>query len=415
MIDIETKDLKIGMYVAHLDRPWLETTFMFQGFLIENESQIEQLQRVCKMVKIDSEQSAPTLKLRSELTPEQQFHETAQNNKKSFEQEMAKARHVYQDASLSLHKVLNNFRINNYITLPEVKSCVHGVINSVMHNPGALLLLSTLRSKRQDTVTHSINTCVFSTLFGHALGLNSEQLSQLSIAAFLHDIGEAKVSKAILDKHTDDLTPEEQEQVQLHTQYGAEMLQKIPEMPAEAAEAAYTHHERIDGTGYPRGLKGSELSLITKIIAITDSYERLTNNNDPKKQVSCSDALKTLYALRSTSFDSELVEGFIKCLGIYPVGSVVKLNNGAIGIVVAMKPDKHLLPTVMVIRDHTGEIRRTPQVINLDRFRDKDGRPLLLISKVIDPSTMGEDLREQIIKELGIKVASIPRLEGQPG
>lgn len=415
MIEIATKDLKIGMYVAHLDRPWLETSFMFQGFRLENDSQIEQLQRLCKTVKVDDEQSAPSVSfaafkpapiVKPNHTSEHPPQDAVQNHKKRFEEEMTRAREVYEDTSASLQKALNSFRMNNYIAMPEVKSCVQGVINSITHNPNALLLLSNLRSKRQDTVAHSINVCIFSTLFGRYLAFNADQLAQLSIAALLHDAGEIKIPKTILDKHNNGLTDEEKTLLQQHTLYGAEMLRKIPEISEEAVEVAYAHHERIDGKGYPRGLKGSEISLMSKIIAIVDAYEAVTNNVVPNMQMSCSNALKSIYTMRDTFFDSELIESFIKCLGIYPIGSVVQLNNDTIGIVIAMKPDKHLLPTVMIIRDGKGELRHPPQVINLDSFRDHDGKPLLLINKVIEPNAVGIDLSDYIVRELGVKVSS---------
>jgi len=419
MIEINTKDLKIGMYIAQLDRPWLETSFLFQGFLIENADQIKELQHFCKTVKVNEEQSAHSISF-AEFKPSPGKQNTAQaasirttgqpHPKSHFEEEMTTARNIYEDTSVSLNKVLNNFRLNNYIAVPDVKSCVQKVVGNVIHNPHALVLLSNLRSKRPDTITHSINICIVATLFGRHLGFNHEQLSSLSLAALLHDAGEIKLPKAILEKSKDDLTAEEKAQIEMHTQYGAEILSKIDGLPAEAAEAAYSHHEKINGKGYPRGLQGNEISLVSRIIAIVDEYEKLTNNANSRIQLSSSDALKSIFAMSDTLLDAKLVESFIKCLGIYPVGSAVQLSSGAIAIVIGIKPDKHLLPTVMIIRDKNGEIPHPPQVINLDNFRDHDGRPLLLISKGVDPSTLGFDLSDYIVRELGVKVNSSIKL-----
>lgn len=418
MIEIDTKDLNIGMYVALLDRPWLETSFLFQGFRIENKKQIEQLQLLCKTVKIDEEQSAPSLssaafnplgKKLNYTQPAAPSNEI-QNYKKRFEEEMKAAQNVYEDASVSLNNVLNNFRLNDYISVPEVKSCVQGVIGGIIRNPNALVLIRNLRSKQQDTATHSMNVCIFATLFGRYLAFNQEQLSQLSLAALLHDVGEAKLPKAILDRHNNELTPEEIMQMQMHTHYGAEMLGKIEEISDEVTEVAYSHHERIDGKGYPRGLKAPEISLMSRIIAIVDTYERVTNNVDLKMQLSCSDALKSIYVMRDKLFDGNLVESFIKCLGIYPVGSIVQLNNGAIGIVIGMKPDMHLLPTVMIVCNSSGENCYPTQVINLDKFRDDDGKPLLIINKVIEPNEVSLGLRDYIVTELGVKINPVVKL-----
>ncbi len=412
MIEISTKDLKIGMFVAHLDRPWLETTFLLQGLLIENKKQIEQLQHLCETVKIDEEQSSAAISFepfkfsieKSKAGQPYSPQDVSKNNKKRFEEEMTAARDVYENTSVSLHKVLNNFRLKDYISIPEVKTSVEAVISSITHNPNALLLLTNLRTKRQDTVTRSVNVCIFATLFGRYLALGKEQLSQLGLAAVLHDVGEAKLSDAILGKHNCGLTPEERVLMQMHPQYGAEMLGKIAEIPDEVVEATLSHHERIDGKGYPHQLKGTEISLLSRIIAIVDVYEQVTNNADLKIQLSCPDALKSIYSMRDAFFDGELVESFIKCLGIYPVGSVVELSNHAVGIVIAVKEEKHLYPTVMVLLDKYGEITHPPQIINLDRFRDREGRPVLLINKVINPSTVGIDLSEYIVRELGFSL-----------
>ena len=410
MIEIAVKDLKIGMYVAQLDRPWLETPYLLQGFRIDNAQQIQQLQRLCKTVKIDEEQSAPTLSFQT-VTPSTTHpnlkvtaQPTTTNLKQRFEEDMTAARDVYNSTTASLNKVLHNFRLKDYITIPEVKTCVNGVVSSVMHNPNAMVLLTNLRSKQQDSVTRCINVCIFATLFGRYLAFTQEQLELLGMAALLHDVGEANVPKAILDKYGYYLNAEESVQMQKHTEYGAAMLRKIADMPTDVAEVAHAHHEKIDGTGYPRGLTGDQLNLMTRIISIVDVYEQHTNHPNHARQLSCADALKTLYSLRGTALDADLVERFIHCLGIYPVGSVVQLSNHAIAVVIAVKPNKHLLPTVMLVCNSAKEILHPPQIINLDKFTNHDGKPLLMITKALDSHALDIDLSEYIIKELGGKM-----------
>jgi HD-GYP domain-containing protein (c-di-GMP phosphodiesterase class II) len=321
--------------------------------------------------------------------------------KVKFYEDLGAAKTVMENTSCSLNKVLNDFRLNNYIAVPEIKSCVQNVVANVMRNPNALVLLSNLRIKKQDTAAHSINVCVYATVFGRYLSLNPEQLTQLCFAALLHDVGEIKIPQSILDSSPEMLTQEEHKLKEMHTKFGADILHVIEEIPAEVAEVAHSHHERIDGNGYPRSLKGTEINFLAKIISIVDQYEMLTNAKPPQIVYSSSDAIKSIYAMRDTYFDGNLIESFIKCLGIYPIGSLVQLNNGATGIVIGMKQDNHLLPTIMVIRDKSGEIRHPPQVINLDKYRDHDGKPLLLISKVIDSDQVDIDLYDFIIKELG--------------
>jgi HD-GYP domain-containing protein (c-di-GMP phosphodiesterase class II) len=335
--------------------------------------------------------SAPPL--RQELT---QFSYKYDN--KQFEEELGVARQVYESTTLSLHSVLNDFRLNKEVNPVELKSCVHGVIDGVVHNPSALALFSNLKSRQQDTVRHSLNVCILSLLFGRHLGLGEQQLSDLGYAALLHDVGEIKVSQIILDKHNRGLTPEEKKEMEMHAQYGAEILLATPGIPKIAIEVARSHHERVNGKGYPKGLKDTEINYFSRLVSIVDVYEIVTNHPGAKVHVSCSDALKSIYMMRGSFFDRELVEEFIKCLGIYPIGSVVELNNGEIAIVISTKPGKHLLPTLMIVKNSKGMLYQ-PQVINLEHFKEQEGLSKLYITKVVDPDSVGIDLSDYMVRE----------------
>ncbi len=416
MIKYDTLDLEIGMYVSALDRPWVGTPFLFQSFLIRSEKQIQQLQKYCKTVEIDEDKSdarlankffiykcktaAPKGEEEAVIAPPTISHVPAkfELDDKQFEADLVVARQVYETTTTSLHNVLDNFKLNKEINPVELKTCVHGVIDGVMHNPSALTLFSNLKSKQQDTVRHSLNVCILSLLFGRHLGLGEQQLSDLGYAALLHDVGEIKVSQAVLDKHIRGLTPEEKKEMEQHTEYGAELLLKTTGIPKIAVEVARSHHERVNGKGYPKGLKGEEINYFSRLVSIVDVYEIVTNHPGAKVHVSCSDALKSIYMMRGNFFDPELVEEFIKCLGIYPIGSVVELNNGEIAIVISSKPGKHLLPTIMVVKDSKG-IRYQPQVVNLEHFKEKEGLAKLYITKVVDPNAVGIDLSDYMIRE----------------
>ena len=415
MIKYDVLDLEIGMYVSALDRPWVGTPFLFQSFLIRNEKQIQQLQKFCRNVEINEEKSDPSLL--DKLLMYKRKHAPKASNEtiltaprresgdssgdlddKKFQDELGIARQVYETTTKSLHNVLNDFRLNKAVSPIELKTCVHGVINGVMHNPSALALFSNLKSKQQDTVRHSLNVCILCLLFGRHLGLNDRQLSDLGYAALLHDVGEIKVPQAVLDKHSRGLTPEEKKEMEKHTEYGADILSNTPGIPGVAIKVARSHHERVNGKGYPKGLKESEIDYFARLVSIVDVYEIVTNHPGAKVHISCPDALKSIYMMRGSFFDRELVEEFIKCLGIYPIGSVVELNNGDIAIVVSTKPGKHLLPTLLVVKDSNG-IRQQPAIINLEHFKETEGLSKLYISKVVDPNSVGIDLSSYMLRE----------------
>ena len=421
MINLDTKHLKIGMYVAKLDRPWEETTFLFQGFPIKSDRQILKLQELCRTVEIDPLKSDDDIDFKPFLKVPKQTKKTSpvgtvfkalfgkkalvkdlvyNHKEKPFEEEIVVAREVYMNTTASLQKVMDDFRLSKDVSSAEIKSCVHGVIDGVMGNPNALALLSNLKSKQQDSVQHSLNVCILCLLFGRYLGLSIEQLRELGYAALLHDVGEIKIPQAILNKHQKNLTHAERKVMEQHTEYGAEILRKNPDIPLSAAEAALSHHERVDGKGYPHGLKGSEIVFFAKLLAVVDVYEVVTNNPAAKIQVTCPDALRSLYSLCDSYFDRELVEDFIKCLGIYPIGSVVELNTHEIAIVITVKPGKSLLPTVMIIRDSKEIACYPPRVVNLENAKDKAGIQQLLVVKVIDPESVGIDPRDYMVRDI---------------
>lgn len=454
MITIDTKQLTIGMFVSSLDRPWEETPFLFQGFPIENEKQILKLQELCRTVQVDEKQSdesidfsniesiacsdvesielshAETINLdhakaidatnistlkKTRSLPLVSFfkslfkkkkpiptHPLVQNDEKNFIEEMSIAKQIYANTSNSLQKIMNDFRLSKDSSSVEIKSCVHSIINGVVHNPNALALLSSLKSKQKNSVQHSLNVCIISLLFGRYLGFSTEQLMQLGYAALLHDVGEVKIPQAILDKPPRQLSPDEKKLMEKHTEYGAQILLSKPEIPDVAAKVAHSHHERVNGKGYPRGLKGFELDNFSKLVAIVDVYETVTNN-PYTTQVSCSDALKSIYSLCDSYFDRKLVEDFIKCLGIYPIGSVVELSSKEIAIVITVKPGKHLLPVVMIVIGSQGTAYYPPKVVNLDSFKNNDGTAQLFIVKVIPPETVGIDLSDYMIREMRLE------------
>lgn len=416
MVKLSTSLLEIGMYVALLDRPWIGTPFLFQSFLIANEKQIQQLQQFCQIVEIDEDKSDHSLReiilsyKKDSKLPDDEFSgdiwqhvelSRDEYDEKQFQIDLGIAYQIYNGATSSLNKTLDALRFNKPIDSVELKACVHGVIDGIVYHPEAMALFSNLKSKQQDTVAHCLNVCILSLLFGRHLGLNDQQLSDLGHAALLHDIGEIKISQAILDKHNRGLTPDEKKEMEKHTIYGAEMLLTIPTIPETVIKIVRSHHERVNGKGYPDGLIGTEIDYFAKLVSIVDAYEIVTNHPDAKTYVSSLEGLKSIYMMRSSFFDQVLVEEFMKCLGTYPIGSVVQLNNGEIAIVICTKPGKHLSPTIIIIKNSDG-ILYQPKFINLENFKETVGLSKLYIVKVVDPSSVGIDFNDYMFKELSL-------------
>jgi HD-GYP domain-containing protein (c-di-GMP phosphodiesterase class II) len=202
--------------------------------------------------------------------------------------------------------------------------------------------------------------------FGRFLQLEPGQIEFLGYLGLLQDIGKVRLPKDLLEKRGR-LSIEEFEQAKLHVNYSVEILRATPGLPGDLPRIAALHHERLDGSGYPKGLRGNEIGMFGLIAAIVDTFDALTVRRPYAEPVSPSAAISMLYKWRGIFFDANLVEQFIRCIGIFPVGSLVELNTGEVGVVIAQNVAKRLLPRVMVIRDAQGNPILPQKLLDLSR------------------------------------------------
>ena len=363
---VRVEDLQFGMYVAELDRPWTDTPFMFQGFVLERPEQVETLKKYCRSVLVDTERS--TLRDAPMLRPSA----TRYQEQIPVEREVERAKSVHGGAERALGDAFSAVRAARNLDAASVEQAVAGMTESVLRNPDALLLFGQLREKGDYTVSHALDVAVYMVSFGRFLQLALDDITTLGYLGLMQDVGKVRVPDAIIGKR-DRLSAEEFEQAKAHVGHSADILRATPGMPAHIAELASLHHERLDGSGYPRGLKGKAIGLLGSIAAIVDTFDALTARRPYAEAVSPSVALSMLYKWRGSFFDADLVEQFIRCIGIFPLGSVVELNSGEVGIVIAQNLEKRLQPRVMVIRDAAGNPLK-PQKL-LDLARNPQARP----------------------------------------
>jgi HD-GYP domain-containing protein (c-di-GMP phosphodiesterase class II) len=360
--------LKFGMYVHELDRPWTDTPFMFQGFVLRNIEQLDGLKKYCKFVYVDFDRSeldkdaeraalAASAPSAIKLPPEPKI---------SVEHELPAAETAYQHSTLALQDTFATVRAGKLLDGARVKEAVSGITESVLRNPDALQLFSRLEEKGEYTLGHALDVAVYMTSFGRFLEMEPDDVILLGYLGLLQDIGKLKVPNNLIEKR-DRLSTEEFEQAKMHVQYSFELLEKTPNLPPELPHLAILHHERYDGSGYPKGLKGDQIGKMGAIAAIVDTFDALTMKRPYAEPVAPSAALSMLYKWRGAFFDSMLVEQFIRCIGVFPVGSVVELNSGEVGIVFAQNYQKRLQPRVMVIRDAKGNDLRPQKVLDLSR------------------------------------------------
>jgi HD-GYP domain-containing protein (c-di-GMP phosphodiesterase class II) len=262
--------------------------------------------------------------------------------------------------------ILGAVRIGRTLDTDQVAAAVSAMSESVLRNPDALLLFSQLRAMGEYAESHAIDVAIYMITFGRFLQLERAQIDFLGYLGLLEDIGKVRLASELLEK-SGRLSIEEFEQAKLHVRYSEEILRTTPGLPAGLAATASLHHERLDGSGYPRGLRGSEIGVNGLIAGIVDTFDALTVKRPYADPVSPSAAMSMLYKWRGMYFDAELVEQFIRCLGIFPVGSLVELNTGEVGVVIAQNPAKRLLPRVMVIRDAQRRPMIPQKLLDLSR------------------------------------------------
>jgi HD-GYP domain-containing protein (c-di-GMP phosphodiesterase class II) len=256
-------------------------------------------------------------------------------------------------------------------------------MSSVLRSPDAMQLVMRLKNKHLTSWQQSMNDSVLAISFGRYLNLNDNELVTLGLCGLLHDIGNLRISKEEFAQAED-----KKELIKTHPRLGYEILLNCPgELSKTVAEVAYSHHEKIDGTGFPRGLKGNQISPYSRMITIVDVYNSLTNIRAEQK-LTHYNAITQMLARANTQFDETLLHCFHQCIGAYPVGCVVEMNTGEIAMVVETNEGLKLRPKIMLLTDSDKE-KCDKKVINLAE-NDLDGDDdAYVIKKIVRPEKYG--------------------------
>jgi HD-GYP domain-containing protein (c-di-GMP phosphodiesterase class II) len=377
--EIPVAELQFGMYVAQLDRPWTDTPFMFQGFELKSDQELEALKKYCKTVFIETDKgldlpdrsqlkpgpaapAKPGASVLTEIKAKTRYEERA-----SVDVEMPRARAAQAKTETVLKDVFSGVRAGKAIDAPRVQEAVSNMTDSVVRNPDAMLLLTKMKEQGERNLDRAVGVSIYMLTFGRYLQLPREQLDMLGMLGLLQDVGKVRLPQALLDK-TETLTDKEREACRSHIMHSIAILKDTAGLPAELPTLAALHHERFDGSGYPKGLKGHEIGLFGTIAGVVDCFDALTHQRPYAEALAPSNALSMLYGWRDTLFDGPLIEQFIQCIGIYPVGAIVELNSGEVGIVIAQNLARRLLPRVMVVLDDKGNQLRPQKILDLAKY-----------------------------------------------
>jgi HD-GYP domain-containing protein (c-di-GMP phosphodiesterase class II) len=274
------------------------------------------------------------------------------------------------------------------------KRAIQFLIDQLIKNEGNLVSLTAIKNFDEYTFAHSVNVCILSVALGTRLGLTKKELSELGFAALFHDVGKVKLPIEILNK-PGDLTEEEWVEVRKHPVYGVKALlskRSIDRFSARAMVVSFEHHLKLDHSGYPQLDYDRELNLFSRIVTIADVYDSMTSGRVyAKAALTPDEVLRQMLGKQGTDFDPVLLKVFINMLGIYPVGSVVVLDTGEVGVVMEAKPDELSRPDVAIVADRRGK-REKVEIVDLTAKDEKTGKYKRTILKTIDPRQYNMDV-----------------------
>lgn len=391
-------DLKLGMFVSDLDRPWIDSPFLLQGFTINSMDELATLRELCQYVHIDvglsrivedaheqnSHGGRKRAKVVAKMFPDRTL--VTYEDVFTFENEVGSAKRVFRDYEEIIGNIYKTVESSGKLDMVEVSKTVSKVVGSIVRNPDACMLLSAIERKDSYTYSHALSCSVLAAALGRQIGLPVHDLKTLATGALLCDIGKLDIPSNILNKSAP-LTEEEWTLVKDHVSLGMDILEQTSGVSVEVKAIVANHHERYDGRGYPRGLLAKDTPPLARIAGLVDTYDAMTSDRSYASGVSPADAISKLYTMRNLDFDGELVEEFIQTVGIYPVGSIVELTDGRVGVVVTEHRRRRLRPRILLLLNQTKVPLSKPAYVNLlDDTEDQAGRPLEIL-KGVDPST----------------------------
>ncbi len=367
LTQINVQALKVGMYISELDRPWLESSFIFQGFELKNDADIEEVQKQCEFVFIDVKKQSETNPIR-QVSKDWLKKRKAPNKTSDFSEEFIYAQAVFSETSDIVKGFMENITLGRAINVEIAKKSVADCVQSIIKSPDALMWLTQLKERDEYTSQHSMNVCILAIALGRQIDLPEKELEILGLCGMMHDMGKMKIPLEILNK-PGRFEPEEFEIMKTHTTLGWRLLLSQPGMPGSVIDSTYGHHERLDGTGYPRKLKAEGISLYTRIVTIVDMYDAIASDRVYQNGKTHLEAIKILLQSSGDQLDSGLVVKFIESLGVYPPGNIIEMTNGEVAVVIEANPnpDKRLLPKITLLLDENKD-RIQPRLVDLAKI-----------------------------------------------
>lgn len=390
--------LQVGMFITDLNNDWIPHNNVRRRGMIRREEVIEKIRKLgVTEVYIDtgkgkdSPDAVPAQQIDAEN--ERQLQNAGElkplgDTRRTFGEEIVIAHDVHDQAQGLVSSVLENIKLGRAIDVSPVSDLADSLLSSVFRNHNALACLGRIREKDNYLLEHSVNLSVLMSIFGKARGFDKDELQQVVVGALLHDIGKVLTPDHILHK-PGKLSDEEFMEMKRHVSHSRDLLRQAEGISELTILTAAQHHEKMDGSGYPDGLKGEEISIYGRMVAIADVYDAITSDRVYHKAMTPTQALKKLLEWSGAHLDRNLVLQFVRCIGLYPVGSLVLLESGRLGVVVEANDLDQRLPTVRVMY-HT-RFRQYIPIETLELWRPSVQDHIL---RAVDPDDYRIDVRD---------------------
>ncbi len=403
---VAIENLTIGMYVAQLDHPWIESNFPVQGFYLRSSQSIERVTRECRFVYVDPrryDSSLTDVKLgvvsnkgaiegvgdsSARIYPQnrQEYNDTAE-----LGSELELARTSIEEATEILKSCVHKLQSAGGFDIDDIERAISPLVASVMRNNSAMAALLRMRAVDAYTFSHSIACAVWGAIFGRQLGFPPKDIDSLALSCSMMDIGKTNLPPELL-RQAESPTEEQWQKLQSHVQEGLNLLEENKVDDEMLRLTIQSHHERYDGSGYPNGLTGNDIPLYARIAGIVDSYDAMISDTPYSQVRSSYSAVQELQAKAGVLYQKELVEQFIQAIGVFPVGVIVEFNTGEVGVVVAQDSTRRLKPKIILLLDSDKKPRSHLVIVDLANQESNDSGTLSWwITKELPNSAYGID------------------------
>ncbi len=379
---IAVKDMKLGMFICEFCGSWMEHPFWKTRFLLEDEKDLRAiLASGIKELWIDVSQgldvSGDTAgKTEAEVEKETEAllleaEKPTSTERISLDEEIRTAARLCNRAKDAVIEMFSDARMGKAVEIEKAQELVEEISNSVLRQPHALISLARLKTADEYTFLHSVAVCALMIALARQLSLDESTVRDAGLAGLLHDIGKIAIPLKVLNK-PGKLTDEEFSIVKSHPEVGAKILIESYQVPPMALDVCLHHHEKVDGTGYPHGLKGNNISLFAKMGAVCDVYDAITSNRPYKKGWSPADSIRKMAEWSKGHFDEAVFQAFVKTVGIYPTGSLVRLESGRLAVVIEQNDTSLLMPKVKIFFSAKTKMPIIQETLDLSKLQGKE-------------------------------------------